>query len=56
MRPPGPVPDALLVIPDESSLTFPDPVDVDRALRRDLVLLTAQRRARRRGRRPRWAI
>ena len=38
--------------PDESTPTFPDPVDPDeRALRRDLLLLTAQRRPRRRGRR-----
>ena len=56
MRPPGPVPDALLVIPDESRLTFPVPADVDRARLRDLVLLSSQRRARRRGRRLRWAI
>jgi hypothetical protein len=40
------------VIPDETSPTFPDPADADaeRALRRDLVLLAAQRRLRRRDR------
>ncbi|NYJ06543.1 hypothetical protein [Petropleomorpha daqingensis] len=37
---------------DESDPTFPEPLDADeRALRRDLVLLTRQHRRRRRGRR-----
>jgi hypothetical protein len=47
-----PRPEAGLVNPDESSPTFPGPLDADeRALRRDLVLLTRQHRRRRRGRR-----
>jgi len=37
---------------EESSPTFPEPLDADeRALRRDLVLLTRQQRRQRRGRR-----
>jgi hypothetical protein len=41
------------VTPDESTPTFPEVSDAaaERALRRDLVLLGAQRRMRRRGRR-----
>jgi len=38
--------------PAETSPTFPDPLDADeRALRRDLLLLTRQHRRRHRGRR-----
>ena len=38
--------------PEQTSPTFPDPLDPDeRALRRDLVLLTRQHRRRRRGHR-----
>jgi hypothetical protein len=49
---PGTGPEAGTVSTDESSPTFPDPLDADeRALRRDLVLLTRQHRRRRRGRR-----
>jgi hypothetical protein len=50
-RPP-PGPEAVLMNPDGTSPTLPDPLDADeRALRRDLLLLTRQHRRRRRGRR-----
>ena len=49
---PGPRPEAVLMDPDETTPTFPGPLDPDeRALRRDLVLLTRQHRRRRPGRR-----
>jgi hypothetical protein len=50
--------EAVPVNTDQSSPTFPDPTegDTERALRRDLVVLTAQRRARRRARHLRWSI
>jgi hypothetical protein len=45
-------PEAVLMDPDETTPTFPGPLDPDeRALRRDLVLLTRQHRRRRPGRR-----
>jgi hypothetical protein len=53
MRRPGRWNEAVPVTPDESSPTFPEVSDTaaDRALRRDLVLISTQRRMRHRGRR-----